>query len=120
MSLFKDKIELGIQEAELGTQKALGRFPPLLRWLLILLVVAIIPAYFVAKNASLKIWQSRFAQGAIQAKPSFTNPPPPKPSQVRVTSLGQSQYDAIIQITNQNLDLSLDNVPYTFIFSNAQ
>ena len=118
MSLLTDKIELEIQEAELETQKALAGFPLLWRWLIILLVIGIVPAYFIAKGVSHGIWLNRYQQGAIKAKPSFTNPRPPKFSPFSITTLGPLQYAAIIQITNQNLDLSLEKVPYTVIFTN--
>lgn len=120
MSFFKDKIELEIQEAELGAQKALSRFPPVLRWLLILAVIATIPAYYIAKNLSLKIWLNRYQQGALTAKPSFTNPLEPKVSPVNVTTLGTGVYAAAVEISNQNLDLSARDVPYQFNFYNAQ
>jgi len=119
MSLLKDKIEVDIQEAELGAQKALNELPWIIRWLVVLIILAIIPSYYISKNVSQKIWLSRYQQGALTAKPSFTNPLPPKTSDVSVTSLGPGQYAAIVQITNQNLDLSLDQVPYSFIFYNS-
>ncbi len=119
MSLLKDKLELEIQEAELGTQKILGQFPPLLRWALILLLLAIIPTYYIAKNVSEKIWLSRYRQGAVLSKPSFTNPQAPKISPVSVTTLEPGSYAAAVKITNENLDLSVDNLPFEFVFYNA-
>ncbi len=120
MSLLKDKIEIGIEEVELEAQTTLGRFPPFFRWVFIFLILAIIPAYYIAKDVSCRIWLSRYGQGAITAKPSFTNPQAPQISPVSVTTLGSGQYAAIAQISNPNLDLSLDKVPYEFDFYNAQ
>jgi hypothetical protein len=120
MSLFTDKIEIEVQEAELVTQKALADFPPLLRWMTILVAIAIIPAYFIAKNVSHGIWQNRYGQGALMAKPSFTNPLPPKASNVFLTTLGQNNYAAAVLLTNQNLDLSVNNAAFEFDFLNAQ
>jgi hypothetical protein len=120
MSLLKDKIELGIQEAELGTQQALSRIPALLRWLLILAVLGTFPAYLIAKNVSKKIWLSRLQQGALTAKPSFTNPLPPKISPVSVVTLGTGVYAAVVEVSNENLDLSADQVLYEFSFYNSQ
>lgn len=116
MSLLTDKIEIDVQEAELYTKQALGQFPKLVVWLLAIGIIAIIPAYFTAKNISLKIWTTRYGQGAILAKPSFTNPKAPKISAVTVTIMGGGSFSAIAQISNQNLDLSADNVPYSFVF----
>lgn len=120
MSLLKDKIELNIQEAGLFTQKSLGQFPRVFVWLIVIALLAIIPAYYTARGLSLKIWSGRYGQGLISAKPSFTNPAAPKISTVTVTTLGPGSYSAIVQISNQNLDLSADSVPYSFVFLNSQ
>lgn len=120
MSLFKDKIELEIQEAELATQKTLDRFPPLLKWLLIFLLVAIIPSYYAAKAISFNIWQKRYQQNQLTAKPSFTNPKAPMASDITVTPLKPGSYAAVLSITNPNFDLSLDQVPYQVNFYNSQ
>lgn len=118
MSLLKEKIEIGVEEAELETQKILGSVNPFFRWLLILCVISIIPAYFIARSVSQKIWSARYQQGALSAKPSFTDPKAPKVSKVSVTSLGTGLYSAVVQITNENLDLSADNLPFAFNFYN--
>lgn len=120
MSLFKDRVELEIQEAELATQKALAGFPPVIKWLLIFCVLAIIPAYLISKTVAQKVWLGRYQQNALAAKPSFTNPKTPTVSPVSVTSLGSGVYAAVVQVSNQNLDLSADNVPYQFSFYNSQ
>lgn len=120
MSLFKDKIELDIQEAEMLAQKSLSGFPVVLRWLFVFLIIAIIPAYFISKSAAQKIWLTRYQQGAITAKPSFINPQAPKKSPVTLTNSGSKGVAALVQISNQNLDLSTENVPYSFTFYNSQ
>jgi len=120
MPLLKEKIEMEVQEAELFAQKNLGSFPPMLRWLLVFMVVAIIPAYYISRSVSQKIWLSRYEQGATVGKPSFTNPQAPKISAVTLTTGGSGSFAAIVQISNQNLDLSIDNVPYSFTFYNSQ
>jgi hypothetical protein len=120
MSLLTEKIELDIQEGELAAKNALSDLPPLVRWGIIILVVAIIPSYFIAKSVAFNIWQARYKQGAITAKPSFTNPVAPKTSNVFLTTIGPGQYAAAVKITNPNLDLSLDNIPYEVDFLNSQ
>lgn len=120
MSLLKDKVELDIQEAELFARQSLGGLPRAFVWLMAVAVLSIIPGYYVAKSLSRKIWTARYRQGAILAKPSFTNPKEPKISEVTITTSGPGSYSAIAQISNQNLDLSVDKVPYSFVFYNAQ
>jgi|GEM_PF-770616 len=120
MPLLKEKIEIGIEEAEFKTQKIFGSMHPVFRWLLILMILSIIPAYFVAKSVSQKIWAARYQQNALKAKPSFTDPKSAKISEVSLTTLGEGLYSAVVQITNENLDLSADNIPFEFNFYNTQ
>lgn len=120
MSLLKDKIELGVQEAEFETGRALGGLPPVVRLLVIVLALGIIPAYYMAKSVSHSSWQTRLSQGKLTAKPSFTNPKAPTTTVITLTTMGTGSYSAALKITNPNLDLSLENVPFQIIFYNAQ
>jgi hypothetical protein len=120
MSLFKEKLELDIQEAELFTQRNLSQFPPVLVWLIFIALLCVIPAYYISKNLSEKSWEKKYAEQQIIAKPSFTNPQDPQISKVTLTVSGTLGIAAVVTVTNQNLDLSLDNVPYIFTFYNAQ
>ena len=120
MSLLKDKIELEIEEAELNTQKAVMGFPRAFRWFLAAFIIAVIPVYFVSKSISQTIWLKRYQQGALTAKPSFTNPKAPVVGNITVTTFKQGSYAAVLQITNPNFNLSLDKVPYRVNFFNSQ
>lgn len=120
MSLFTEKMELGVQEAELETRKVLGGLPAIFRWLVILIIIGLIPAYFIAKSVSYKIWLARYQQGAIMAKPSFTNPQAILVSPINITTLGTGQYAAVVKISNANLDLSLEKIPYSLNFYNSK
>ncbi|MBI5530158.1 MAG: hypothetical protein HY918_01515 [Candidatus Doudnabacteria bacterium] len=119
MSILKDKIEIGIEEAELGVEQSLSQMPPLLKWYFIIGIIAIIPAYFIAKNISFKIWQKNYAVYAVTAKPSFTNPKDLSVSDISVTSQGPNTFAALVKITNPNLDLSAQNINYRFNFYNS-
>ncbi len=116
MSLLKDKIELRVLEAELGTQKALNRMPLVLRWMTIAIVLGSLPMYFVSKSIVKNVLLKKYQYGIIKAKPSFTNPLPAEVGDVMLTTLGQGIYSAIVKITNPNLDLSADNISYSFKF----
>ena len=120
MSLFKDKIELEVEEMELAAQKSLNNFPPLQKWLLIVFLILIIPGYYTAKAISYHIAYNKYQQTLLTAKPSFSNAKAPVISAVTVTTLKQGSYAAVATITNPNFDLSLDNVPYQVIFYNSQ
>src|SRR5579864_4334080 len=120
MSLLKDKIELDIQEAELETQKALSGLPTAIRVAVIVLAIGIIPGYYIAKGVSHSLWLKRLSQGQLMAKPSFTNPKNPGITPVTLSNMGSGNYAAVVKVTNQNLDLSLDNAAFDFTFYNAQ
>lgn len=120
MSLFKDEVEIKIMEGELQAKNTFQSQPRIFRWVIIFFICSIIPAYYIAKFTSKKIWLSRYSQNAVSAKASFTNPLPIKKSDVTLTSSGNNTYAAAIKITNPNLSLSLDQVTYQFNFYNSQ
>ncbi len=119
MSFFKERVEIGLEEAELNTQIVLSTLPPFFKWFFIISALAIIPTYFVTKNISQKIWAKKYAAGAVMAKPSFTDPKPLVASKVSVSTMGENIYAATAKISNQNLDLSASNISYRFVFYNS-
>lgn len=119
MSLLKEKIELEIEEAELAAQRGLSQFPPLLKWLFIMGILAIIPCYFIARFASQKYWEKKYAPQILSAHPSFTAALEPKLLDLSLTTTGENTYAAVATISNPNLDLAADNVDYTFNFLDA-
>lgn len=120
MSLLKERVELSIQEAELSAQQNLSNLPTIVRWFVILGVLAIIPAYFISKNISYKLWSAKYSATLIQAKPAFTNPKDLNISDVYVTTNGEGVYAGVVKVTNENLDLSAKNIPYIISFLNAK
>ncbi len=120
MSLLKDQIELGIEEAELEVEKTLDQFPPVLKWLIIITVVGLIPGYFIAKNVSHKIWTKKLSGSVVTATPSFSDPKNPTLLGIDITSVGENNYSAVATLENENLELSLENVPYEFKFFNEK
>lgn len=120
MSLLKDKIEIEIEEAEIATGKELNTLPGIVKWFLILGTLAIIPTYYIAKSISKSSWVKKYAQIQTTAHPSFTNPKDPIHSDITITTQREGAFAAIIKITNPNLDLSLDQVPYVITFYNSQ
>lgn len=119
MSLLKEKVEIGIQEAELNTLKTLAKFSPTLRWFLIVGVLAIIPSYFISKQIAYKLWQTRNKAFTFAAQPSFTTALPLKTQNVWLLKTGDTQYLAVAQVANENLDLSAAIAPYEFKFYDA-
>lgn len=119
MPLLKEKLELEIEEAELRAQKTLQGLPPLARWALIVGVIAILPAYFIAKSVSQAYWQKKYSTSILQAHPSFTGTQDLKLNNIYLTSLGNNTYSALAVVENPNLDLAADNVKYAFNFYDA-
>lgn len=116
MSLLKEKLEIGIQEAELNTLKTLAKFPPALRWFLIVGALAIIPSYFISKQIAYKLWQARNRAFTLVAQPSFSAALPLRTKNVWLLKTGDTQYLAVAQVVNENLDLSAAVAPYEFKF----
>lgn len=116
MSLLKDKIELDVELAELRAKETMSRFPPLLRWLLVICVLAIIPAYYISKSVSYNYWTKAYSGLLITAKKSFTDAKPPRIGNAIITSAGSGNYGAAIEVFNDNLDLSLPTANYQITF----
>lgn len=116
MSLLKEKLEIKVAEAELGTQKTLGSFP---RWERIVLVAAIlllIPAYFLARAGSRAYWNRQLNHYLIQNHPAFNESKKPRVDKIVLTRTGEEIYGAVAIVKNENLDLSAQHVPYRFDF----
>ncbi|HYV33896.1 MAG TPA: hypothetical protein VE973_03555, partial [Candidatus Limnocylindria bacterium] len=120
LKIFKDKMSLEVQEAEFGILSGFRGLPKYLRWSLVSMAVAIIPAYFIAFFISQKVWVDSYAQTLPIARPSFSQVYDLQKSAISVINLGQGSFAAIVKITNPNLDVALSNAPYKFIFYNAQ
>lgn len=120
MSLLKEQIELKIQEAEAETDYILNKFPKWEKWVIIVCLISTIPAYFISKNFSHKLWQEKYKQYELVAKPSFQNPKTPKFEAFDITTSANGAYTAIATLQNENLDLSAQNVGFEFQFFNEK
>lgn len=116
MNLLKEKIELQVEEAELGIKKNLDSYPNILKWILIVCVLAILPSFFITKAISNKIWQKKYKNLLIFAKPSFTDPKELKINQIKIFSYLNDSFLVLAEIKNDNLELSASNVKYAFKF----
>lgn len=120
MSLLKEKIEIAAQEAELKAEDTLRAFPPFVKWFIIISLLAVIPLYFLTKAISQKTWQTKYLKQRVVAKPSFENPKPLVIAETSVTTMGEKVYAAAAEVTNENLDLSAQNIHYRFKFYNSK
>ena len=113
MSLFKEKLQLGIEEAEFNASRALSGFPSIFKWIFVLLFIALIPSYFVVKSLSYHYWQTKLAPLKFVSKPSFENPQNLQISSANLVSYLDGSFGAVVEITNPNKDLST-NITYSW------
>ena len=98
---------------------ALKNLPPIMRVVVIFCVVALIPGYFATRYSSEAFWNYSYKSFEVTARPSFQNPKAPVVGQVTILPLGGLDYTAYAEVTNQNFELSADNVGYKFSFKTA-
>ncbi len=116
MALLKEKLELGIEEAEFNAQRALSSFPPLLKWTFIALIIALIPSYFIAKTLSQKYWAGKLNIYQIKATPSFSNPQELKTDPALLLTYSDGSLGAVALVSNTNNDLTAQNVSYSWAY----
>lgn len=119
MSLFKEKLELKIEEAEFNAQRALTGFPPVLKWVLVALIVGLVPSYFISKAISYKYWESKYKPYQAKAKPSFSEFKDLSIGDPKVLTYSDGTYGAVAKISNLNPDLSAENVQFAWTYYNA-
>lgn len=120
MGLLKEKIELQAEEAELLAQQALTSLPGWLKWVLLLLVFGLVPAYFATSSLSYHYWQNQLKPKALSAKPSFVLAQDLQMSQPVLIGYSDGSYAALVQIINPNTDLSADNLSFSWNYFNAR
>src|SRR3989344_382909 len=119
MSLFKEKLELKVEEAEFKAQKMMGRFEPWQKWLIFVCLAGAVPGYFTAKAIAGRYYSGQYAKYLIEARPSFTDPKPLQIGRVDIASYGVNEYAAAVLLENKNLDLGAKNVAYEINFWDA-
>ncbi len=118
MAFLKEKLELKVAEAELEAQKALISFSPAQKWIFIFCLIAIIPAYFAAKEIALHTNLAKYRKTELQAISPAKDPQAVQISDATITQAGDNIYSVVVKITNPNLTLSLDKVNYNFVLYN--
>ncbi len=115
MEYLKEKLELELAEAELEAKSVLAGMPGFVKFLLIFCILAVIPSYFIAKSISQGLYNKKYQPAYAAAHPSFANPKPLKFGNA-VFVPGQPFGTAVISVTNENLDLSLNQSPLKIHF----
>ncbi|MBI3231740.1 MAG: hypothetical protein HYZ51_01525 [Candidatus Doudnabacteria bacterium] len=116
MSLFKEKLELKIEEAEFRLSRTLGSFSPWQKWIILFCLLAALPGYFAAKTIGKQHYAKYYSQFLIQAHPSFSEAKNLIVERTDVAFLGDKEYSLALQIVNPNLDLAAKNISYEIKF----
>jgi len=119
MSLFKEKLELKVEEAEFKAQKALSGFSAFQKWVIFICLLCAIPAYFIAKAIGNVYFEKQYRQYLTEAHPSFSNPQKLLIDRIDIASLGENEYTVVAQLINPNLDLAAKAIPYELKFYDA-
>ncbi len=114
MSLFKEKIELKLEEAELRASQALSHYPPIFRYTALTLIAIIIPAYFIFQWVGQTLENRRLNPQRLSARQSFSESHPLELEQILLVKNNNNTYSAAVQITNPNRELSLNGAEALF------
>ncbi len=117
MSLLKEKALLELEEAEFYAGQTLNRFPPLMKYALYIILLGTIPAYLITKQVSRAYWDKHYKNAMVSAVPSFLEAQSPKLSPTTLIS-HQGSYTAVLEISNENIDLSLPETSFKIDFTN--
>lgn len=119
MDYLKEKIELSIAEGQLEAQRVFINFSPLQKVIVIFGLIAAIPGFIAIKAVVYHSSYASFKKAEVMAKPSFQNAQAPTIGPVTLIRNGDGSFGAAVQITNNNLSLSLEKFSATFIGFNA-
>jgi hypothetical protein len=117
---FKDSVKVGAQEGLLRVAQSLQSLPKWQRITIIVVIIGIIPGFFIAKYGSYFAAKAYYKKYAVTARPSFSNPQAAQSSAVSVLAIGGGEYAAYAKITNPNFELSSPGGQYEMTFVNAK
>lgn len=125
MSEFKENITIHtqsaivtIQEVALVIRNAFKAMPAVKQTIVLFLLITIIPAYIGVRYGSEKVFAAQYARQAVSAHPSYTVTLPPIVGTIKLLRNTNGIYSAYTEVSNPNLELSANNIPYTVNFIN--
>lgn len=107
---------LGVQELAINIWNAYKAMPPLKQTIVAFLLITMIPAYIGVRVGVEKVDSARYARAALAAHPAFVSIENPVVGPVKIVKNANGTYSAFAEISNPNLDLSADGIPYDFSF----
>lgn len=115
-NIEKEKLELEVQEAEVNAREFLLGMSPLRRNTFVVLLILIIPIFFIAKYTVYGFYISAWSKNKIIVQPSTAIQLPIKILDAKVLPISGNNYSAYALIKNQNSDLVAAQLNYTFHF----
>lgn len=116
MPLFKEKLELKVEETEFKVFRALSRFDPWQKRVILFCLLAALPAYFISKTLANHYYSKEYQKFLIDGHASFAETQDLVIDRVDIAYSGTNEYSAAVQIINKNLDLAAKNVQYEIKF----
>jgi hypothetical protein len=120
LELEKEKLAIGLEEAELDTKDFIASYPRLQKYFLLIIVVLIIPVYFIAKYSVGALYFNNFEKTAINVHSSVFTSLPIQIVDTKILPLGGNNYSAYVLVANPNKDLVAPDFKYVFNFFNFQ
>ena len=120
MALLNDETKYNIKLVWSTIIQSFYGFPPLQRVVLIFAIVAILPAYWIARIGAGAYYSHAYKKTEVVARRSFESAQALVVSSVKIISLNDGSYVAYAKVSNPNLDLALYNGFYKFNFSNKK
>lgn len=126
MSGLKESVEINVQGAILGIQEGGFAFtnefkmmPPWKQRIIIFIIVAIVPAYLIARVGVEQYLNQIYGRQALSAHGAFDMAQNPVVGKMSVIQNPNGTYSGAVLITNPNLDLAATGITYTAAFQNS-
>ena len=127
MTGIKEIIEVNSQSAILGIQEGgfsfLNQFGDLPTWkriIILIIAIAIIPAYLIARFGTEQYLIQKYGRTALTAQPAFKVSQNPVVDTMQIIRNPNNTYSAVVLVSNPNIELSADNISYTATFQNSE
>jgi archaellum component FlaF (FlaF/FlaG flagellin family) len=109
-----------VQENIYKLKTKLQFMPGWQKFLLYLFIFLLIPGYFLMRFGSEIYFSNNYARESLAAHPSYSDPENLQQTKVTIVRNANGTSSAYAVITNNNLDLAIDNLNYTFTFLNSR
>lgn len=110
---------LAAQQAGFSFKNSFALMPKWRRVIILTLLIAIIPGYLLARIGTEQLQRIEYSRQALIAHPAFTAAVQPDFSPVTLIRNPNGTYSAYATVTNPNLDLAAEDIPYTMTFQSS-